>query len=53
MKETKATGSLIHLPPVRGETITYSSRKKKEKEKLQKQLEEEIAKLEKACLKNL
>ena len=31
---------------IRGETIKYSSRKKKEKEKLQKQLEEEIAKLE-------
>ena len=33
---------------IRGETIKYSSRKKKEKEKLQKQLEEEIAKLEKS-----
>lgn len=31
---------------VRGETIKYSSRKKKEKDKLQNQLEEEIAKLE-------
>ena len=33
---------------IRGKTIKYSSRKKKEKEKLQKQLEEEIAKLEKS-----
>ena len=33
---------------IRGETIKYSSRKKKEKEKLQKQLEEERAKLEKS-----
>lgn len=32
---------------IRGETIKYSSRKKREKEKLQKQLEEEIAELEK------
>ena len=32
---------------IRGETIKYSSKKKREKEKLHKQLEEEIAILEK------
>ena len=36
---------------IRGETIKYSTRKKKEKEKIQKQLEEEIAKLEKSMSK--
>ena len=37
---------------IRGETIKYSTRKKKEREKLQKQLEEEITKLEKNVTEN-
>ena len=37
---------------IRGETIKYSSRKKKEKNKQEKQLEEEIAKLERMVSEN-
>lgn len=37
---------------IRGETIKYSSRKKKEREKIQKQLEEDIVKLEKNITEN-